>query len=185
MLNWAVPVLSSLAWHQGSTLALEPSLGSIILLCWGSDIVCLPWHAVGRECQQPMARAPWQAALLSRVPGPENSSLCQCCPFALSSCLPLPVPGLGTTDSIGVGLAEGCLWPVLPCKLVDGVVPQDWELGARGGVPGHGSPSRGQSDRVGSVALQCYLCWLLATSQSSSLLFSCQERLCVPLVTTR
>lgn len=40
--------------------------------------------------------------------------------FSLSSCLPLPVPGLGATDSIGVGLAEGCLWPVLPCKPVDG-----------------------------------------------------------------
>lgn len=41
-LGWAVPVLNPLAWHQGSTLALEPSLGGILLLCWGLGIVCLP-----------------------------------------------------------------------------------------------------------------------------------------------
>lgn len=64
-LNWAVPVLNPLVWHQGSPLALEPSLGSILLLCQGLGIVCLPWHDTGRECQQAMGHAPWQATPLS------------------------------------------------------------------------------------------------------------------------
>lgn len=65
LLSWAVPVLNPLAWHQGSILALESSLGSILLLFWGLGIVCLPWHAMGRECQQAMGHAPWQVSPLS------------------------------------------------------------------------------------------------------------------------
>lgn len=48
-LGWAVPVLNPLAWHQGSTLALEP-LWAAFCCCAGVWVLCaclgMPWGGI-------------------------------------------------------------------------------------------------------------------------------------------
>lgn len=116
-----------LAWHHLGTL--EASLGSILLLCWGSGIVCLPWHAVGRECQQAMGRAPWQAL-------PSAECLALRTPFFASAVLLLLAAACACPwghGSIVVGLAAGCPGQGCPVSqwmapyTQQGVVPHFWE----------------------------------------------------------